>query len=281
VKNQQKAKEVIKMLARKIRSCTALVMMVSMLAVITGCITIVTPGADSTVTGSGKLATWDFDYSDFTRIDIGYAFDVDITEVGSYLVRITVDDNLYDYLDISKSGDTLHIGLKPNYNYASITRKATINSPGLHGLELSGASKANVSGFSSSHFIDFDLSGASHIDIDNMKTGDAILELSGASQVSGNIEMADGRFDLSGASFLELEGSANDVSVEASGASHVRLPDFTVVDIEINLSGASSATVNVSGRLDCNLSGASKLDYTGNPILGRVSTSGGSTVSKK
>jgi len=244
-----------------------------------GCI----PGVGRTVSGSGKLATWDYDYRDFTKIEAGNAFDIDITKADSYLVRVTIDDNLYEYLDISKQGDTLHIGLKWNYNYnhRSITQTAIISLPDLDKLGLSGASKAKVKGFISSHNMDFDLSGASSADISRMKAGNTNFELSGASKASGSIEMTDGEFDLSGASSLELEGSANDIDIEASGASHVKLSDFSGVDVEINLSGASDATINASGRLDGDLSGASKLYYMGNPTLGSISTSGGAKISQK
>ena len=254
-----------------------LVIIIGLLTAASGCI----PGVGPTVTGSGKLAAWDFDYRDFTKIEAGYAFDVEIVKADSYLVRITVNDNLYEYLDISKQGDTLHIGLKPNYNYMNLTRKATINLPDLEKLGLSGASKAKVDGFSSSHAVDFDLSGASNADISSMKAGNTNIELSGASKASGSIEMADGRFNLSGASSLELEGSANDITIKASGASHIGLSDFSVVDAEVNLSGASNATINASGRLDGNLSGGSNLNYIGNPTLGSISASGGSTISQK
>ena len=185
---------------RKIMFYIALALIIGNLAVISGCV----PGVGPTVTGSGKLAAWDFDYRDFTKIEAGYAFDVEIVKADSYLVRITVNDNLYEYLDISKQGDTLHIGLKPNYNYMNITLKATINLPDLEKLGLSEASKAKVDGFSSSHAVDFDLSGASNADISSMKAGNTNIELSGASKASGSIEMADGRFDLSGASSLEI-----------------------------------------------------------------------------
>ena len=257
---------------------TVLVIIMGLLIAVSGCI----PGFGPTVTGSGKMAAWDFDYRDFTKIEAGYAFDIDVVKADTYLVRITIDDNLYEHLDISKQGDTLYLRLKPNYNYINVNRKATINLPDLEKLGLSGASKADIgSGFSSSHAVDFELSGASKVDIDNMKAGNANFGLSGASKASGNIEMADGRFDLSGASSLELEGSANDVDIQASGASHVELADFSVVDADVNLSGASGATINASGRLDGNMSGASRITYLGNPTLGSVSASGGSTISQK
>jgi len=266
------------MSARKTVICTALVIIISILTFATGC----GYGFGPTVTGSGKLAAWDFDYRDFTKIEASYAFDIDVVKADTYLVRITIDDDLYEYLDISKQGDTLHLSLKPNYNYINVNRKATINLPDLEKLGLSGASKADIgSGFSSSHAVDFELSGASNVDIGDMKAGNTNFGLSGASKASGSVEMDDGRFDLSGASSLELEGSANDVDIQASGASHVKLADFSVADADINLSGASDATVNASGRLGGDLSGASRITYMGNPTLGSISASGGSTISQK
>jgi len=255
----------------------AIALIISILMVVSGCI----PGVGPTVTGSGKLASWDFDYRNFTKIEAGYAFDIEVIRGDSYLVSITVDDNLYEYLDITKNGDTLRIRLKPTYIYTNVTRKATINLPDLESLDLSGASKAKVDNFSSSHAVDFDLSGASNADISSMKAGNTNFKLSGASRASGSIEMADGRFNLSGASSLELKGSADDVDIDASGASHIDLSDFAVVDADINLSGASSITVNASGRLNGNLSGGSRLTYMGNPTLGSISASGGSTISQK
>ena len=265
---------------KKCKKSTIILIIATFLLMASGCI----PGVGPSVRGSGTLASWDFDYRDFTKIEAGYAFNVDISKADSYLVRITTDDNIYDYLDISKQGDTLRIGLKPNYHYdySNITRKATISLPVLEKLGLSGASKANVGvGFDFTHAVDFKLSGASNLDISTIKTGNTNFELSGASKASGNIEMANGRFDLSGASSLELQGSANDIDIEASGASRYKLSDLAVVDAEVNLSGASDATINASGKLDGDLSGASKLSYVGNPTMGSISTSGGSTISQK
>lgn len=256
---------------------TILLITIGLLTAVSGCI----PGFGPTVNGSGKMATWDFDYHDFTKVEAGYAFDVDIVKADSYLISVTVDDNLHEYLDISKRGNTLHIGLKPNYNYRNITQKATINLPDIEELELSGASEAKVTGFNSSHAVYFELSGASEADISNITAGDTNFKLSGASKAAGSIAMADGRFELSGDSSIEMEGSANDIDIGASGASHVKLSGFSVVDATVNLRGASTATINASGRLDGDLSGASKLYYIGNPTLGSIKTSGGATISQK
>jgi hypothetical protein len=260
------------MFSKKVVIYLALIFIFLTLLGATGC---------AVVTGSGEIASWYMDYTDFNRIEVGSSFDVTVTRADSYLVRITIDKKLYEYLKIDQRGDTLHIGLKPNYIYTEATRQAIVNLPDLRRLGLSGASKALVNGFSVSHSLDFELSGASQMGLGHIIAGNSGFALSGASKVNGNIEMDDGRFDLSGASTLELQGSADDVTIEASGASDVKLPDFAVTSAEVNLSGASNAVINVSSRMDVNLSGASDLVYIGEPKLGKLNISGGSTINQR
>jgi hypothetical protein len=221
------------------------------------------------------------DYSEFDKIEVGSAFDVEITRSDDYLVRITIDKVLYEYLRIDQRGNTLHIGLKPNYTYTGTTQQAVVHLPDLRRLELSGASRAVVTGFSVSHSLDFELSGASRLNLGPAIAGNSNFKLSGASRANGIIQMDDGNFDLSGASTLELRGSGDDISISASGASIVTLPDFAVATADVDLSGASRADINVSSRMDINLSGGSRLEYSGTPKLGSLNVSGGSTINQR
>jgi hypothetical protein len=196
-------------------------------------------------------------------------------------VSITIDKTLYEYLKIDQRGDTLRIGLKPNYVYKDTSQQATVTLPDLRRLELSGASKGEVSGFSVTHSLDFELSGASRMELGHTIAGNSGFKLSGGSQANGSIEMDDGRFELSGASNLVLRGTADDIHIEASGASDVTLPEFTAATADVNLSGASDAIINVVGSMDVHLSGASELEYIGTPKLGELDMSGGSTLSQR
>jgi len=233
------------------------------------------------VKGSGNLDTQEFNFSDFARVEVGYAFEVEITQSSSYSVSITADDNLFDYILVSKQGTTLKIRLEPALYYAFTKLQAKITMPQLYGLTLSGATRGTVSGFSSTDNIDIGVSGASSLNLVEMSVGDVEFDISGASRVTGDITAGDAEFDVSGASTVQLEGSANDIVVDASGASHVKLAAFPVSNADVTLSGASSGTVNLDGRLDADLSGASKLLYIGEPTMGTINTSGASTLSKK
>jgi len=250
------------------------------LILLTGLFTSIS-GCRAAVSGSGKLETRDVDYSDFSKVEISHAFEVTITRGDSYHVSITLDDNVWENLEVYQRGDTLYVGLKQPALYIHVTQKAAITLPALQSLSLSGASKGDISGFSSTELLALNLSGASSLDIDNVNAGNTEFDVSGASRLSGNIDIKDGKYDISGASTVELDGSGNAMDIVASGASHAKLAGFTVVDTKVELSGASSATVNVSGRLDVDVSGASRLEYKGNPMMGNVEVSGASTIKKR
>ena len=249
---------------------------------LTGCICIPggfpTMGPRPEVTGSQDMATWEYEFADFTNINASSAFTISVSQSDSYRVSITANENLLDYLDVRQGGKTLYIGLK-RANYTNIRPKATITLPELLSLGLSSASKGSVSGFSSSNPLELDVSGASSLTIEAVTAGGTECNISGASCVSGVMEAGDCDFDLSGASTIELEGSGSDAHIDASGASEVELADFHINNAEVSLSGSSEATLNLSGRLDANLSGYSHIKYLGKPTLGSIKTFGSSTVS--
>ena len=232
------------------------------------------------VKGSGNLATEEFNFSDFTRVEVGSAFEVEIARSDSYSVSITADDNLFDYILVSKQGTTLKIRLK-TASYISTTTRAKITMPQIRGLNLSGATRGTVSGFSSTENVDIEVSGASSLDLMDISAGYVKFDISGASKVTGDLTAGDADFDVSGASTVQLEGSASDIVANVSGASRVKLAAFPVGNANVTLSGASTGTVNLEGRLDADLSGASKLEYMGEPTMGTINTSGASTLSKK
>jgi hypothetical protein len=197
---------------------------------------------------------------------------------------MTMDDNLFDHLLVSKEGEALSIGLKPgyNYHYQSLTLRAQIQLPDLYEVQLGGATRSTIRGFNLSHKFAIEISGTSSAEIVNMSAGDFEAEISGASKLGGSATVnGDARFIVSGASTATLAGHANDLVIDASGASTAELSEFTVHNARVDLSGASRATINLDGRLDADLSGASALLYIGEPTMGEISVTGGSTLSKK
>jgi len=229
------------------------------------------------------MKTEQMDFRDFTHIDAGYACELEVSCSDSYSVSITAGDNLIKSVKVDKQDGTLRIrrtlsslrGLIPG------TYQAKITMPVLERLDLSGASKGTVTGFSSKGNFITSLNGASALAILDMSAGDMKFKLAGASKVTGQAKGADAEFNLSGASRVELEGSANKIVIDAAGASHLDLAGFHVSGAKIKLSGASHTTLNIDGQLDADLSGASKLSWLGKPVMGDMKTAGASTIGSK
>ena len=231
--------------------------------------------------GSGKLVTESYDYNKFTDINAASAFRIDITRSDSYSVQLTVDDNLLEYVEISQEGETLEISLKDVTLIWPVTMEAKITMPELSELVISEATKCVISDFISTKNLDIELLGASSLDLVDISAGDVQFTVSDASRVIGDIAADGTEFNIDGASAVRLGGSANDMIVNADGASHAELTDFKVENANIKFTGASTGTINVFGKLDADLSGASTLTYLGVPAMGSISTSGASTLSWK
>lgn len=107
-------------------------------------------------------------------------------------------------------------------------------------------------------------------------------EVSGASKVTANNVKTDSfKLDVSGASKIEINGEAKDLKIEASGASKINAENLKVANANVDVSGATSVTVNATEEVKAEASGASKIQYVGEPKNVIKDTSGASKVSQK
>jgi len=194
------------------------------------------------VVGSGNIVTKEELFSDFTVVDAGSGFNVEISNSSSYSVIVTADDNVMEYIEVSKSGDTLNVGTRWGTSFSSVTLKIKITMPQINKIELSGGAQGKIE--------------------DYISTNQFSINLSGGTQLTG-------------------KGSAGYLIVDASGGSQLHFGDYSVQDANIELSGGSQATINLEGTLDADLSGGSQLYYYGDATLGAIETSSGSQIHKK
>jgi hypothetical protein len=254
--------------------CLLLVVVLVPVAALTGC-------TRERIDENNPENTRVYEFTDFTDIEVSDAFDVEITRSNTYKVVVNAPESALKRIRVHKSGSTLTVDTNWWWFFHWTSRpRLTITLPELKLLELSGASHGEVSGFKSSTDFELSMGGASELDID-MEVGKLKADISGASTVNGNIKATESNIDLSGASRINLEGSGGDTSLSASGASRASLADFSVDDADIDLSGASEATVNVAGKMNVELSGSSTLRYSGSPALGKMDISGSSHIEQK
>jgi hypothetical protein len=231
------------------------------------------------VVGTGNIITKSFDLRDFKSIEISNAIQFTISQSEEFSVSVSAHENVIPYLDIYQSGSTLVVRMKSG-SFSNTDANATISLPELDRLSVSGASKGSAKGFKETAALSNVISGASQLDLD-VEVGGSDINVSGASRITGHLVAQDTRFNISGASRCELDGSTGTTYIEVSGASRYNCPNLVLKNANAGVSGASHATLNTAGTLNVEVTGASTLDYFGNPNLNQVNVNGASQLNKK
>jgi hypothetical protein len=104
--------------------------------------------------------------------------------------------------------------------------------------------------------------------------------LSGGSELNGELKCGNINMSLSGGSEITLKGKGEDAEIAGSGSSSFNLKEFTVRDVDSQLSGGSNVKITMNGTLNTMQSGGSNLIYYGHVDLENTMFSGGSGVEK-
>lgn len=191
------------------------------------------------INGSGNRVAEKRDVRDFTGVDAGGAVEVEITVGKDFAVELEGDDNILANITTEVRDGVLYIERKKGNYWSKSRLVARVSLPELNKLDISGASKAIVTGVRSNSF----------------------------------------NVGVSGASKVEISGEAREVKIDVSGASKLIAENLRAERADVEASGASKAVLYVSQSINADASGASKITYLGNPPSVSKDASGASSVS--
>jgi hypothetical protein len=214
------------------------------------------------VHGTGNVVTKSRDFSNFTGVSVSSALSLYVKQDSAYSVKVEVDDNLQQYIEISQSNGILHIRQRNNTSLDATAGRISIyvSAPEFKYLEVSGAS--SIIGENS-------LTSSSGIEI----------QLTGASNGQLELKAPVVKADVSGASKITLRGQTKDLSLDGSGASQIKGFDLLSETTTVEVSGASTAEVFGSVKINATASGASNVRCKGKGEISK-DESGASNVSK-
>ncbi|MGZ8631547.1 MAG: head GIN domain-containing protein [Actinomycetota bacterium] len=208
--------------------------------------------------GSGTVASAPIEVTPFRAIEASHHFTVRVAIGSPESATLRIDDNLLDAVDVGVRDGTLRVGLRPLTEVTHATLEVDVTAPALDRVMASGASRVRIEGRNEAERVD--------------------LTLSGSSELTADLDVGRGHLELSGTSTATLSGAAGTLEVTVSGASHLYADELSVGDLRIDVSGAATADVAVSGRLSAGASGASMVRYAGSPDIERSTTSGASSI---
>jgi len=117
-----------------------------------------------TIEGSGDMETRQLDLAEFDEIDVGGAFDLEITLGDEQKVIMTIDDNLWDNLEVEVHGSTLEIGWDKSCDPDGDCTVVIVVRE-LKGMDIHGAADVEIEGYRGESF-NFDVSGAAELEMD-------------------------------------------------------------------------------------------------------------------
>jgi phage shock protein PspC (stress-responsive transcriptional regulator) len=193
----------------------------------------------------------EFGLRDFEELEIRGVFDVHVKPGDDYAVELIGSESEKSKYKIFRSGETLVINyenkkkFKWNTDMTDIDEiRINITMPRLEKIEAEGYGKLQFENFS----------------MDNLD-----IEVRGPVKVRGQLDARNLVIHLTGKSEAELSGRATNLDAELQFACKLRAYNLEVQDAMVDVNGASSAKVNVSGNLEMEEGLASDIDYRGNP----------------
>ena len=96
------------------------------------------------------------------------------------------------------------------------------------------------------------------------------IDTRGPVKVRGDLNVEELTIRLTGKSQADLSGNAGSMNAHVAFASQLRAYDLETRDAFVEVQGASSAKVNVQGKLEMEEGIASDIDYRGSPQIIRL-----------
>jgi hypothetical protein len=204
--------------------------------------------------------------SGYSAVEVSGAIDLYLSQGTEEGVAISASsDEIKQRIKTEVKGATLHIyfdakGLNWKV-WGNHKMKAYVTFKTLRRLEASGACNVKAT--------------------ETIKQPDLTIELSGASDFTGDLSVDNLTVDASGASNAKLSGTADKSKFMASGACTVKAYDLKTNMCKTDVSGASNIRITVEKELNAEASGGSTVFFKGNGLIRDISTSGGASVKRR
>jgi len=210
---------------------TALRVVVGLLAVVVGLlVAAVLTWYFTSVRGSGIAKTETREVNGFSAISFTGLGRVVVEQGTTESLTVTADDNFLPLLETQVKDGTLLIGVKSNNTFNTGFNPRTPIEFKIGVKELTQVT----------------LTGAGNADLAKLKTDKLDVNITGV----GN---------------MTVSGSTDHLNVTLAGTGTFQGEDFAVKTANVTCSGIGNAIVQVSEKLDANISGTGSIEYIGNP----------------
>lgn len=204
-------------------------------------------GSDGGIKAEGKIVEKEYDLDKFENIKVDSQVDIEYTVGEEISVKAKMHENFLENMSIFVEDNQLVIDNKTSFSYEDLEPeeypKIHITAPSVNKLELMGTTNFVSTTPIISNFF-------------NLKTY-------GGVNCKLVLDTDEAQLDINGGTDVKISGRANKVECAIKEAGDLDTFDLLVNNMDLNLSGASSAKVNVSDTLDIDVTGTGEVFYKG------------------
>ncbi|MDR1202048.1 MAG: DUF2807 domain-containing protein [Tannerellaceae bacterium] len=234
------------------------------------------------IKGNGNVVTKEIPVSDFKSIAVGPGVEcssrffskstyqspvLNYTQTtGAFALSVTMDENLFSYLEIKSGGGDLSIRTQRGIVINPSRLEINANAKELNKVTVSGCIDFVTANAFKSDRLEVGISGASDVkmiyptQIDRFAIG-----ISGAGDlIAEELVCKEVECNISGAGDIVLKGKADKARFTVSGAGDIKAYDFIVKELECRVSGSGDAKITATETLDATVSGTGDIRYRGN-----------------
>ena len=213
------------------------------------------------VHGDGNVKTEDRSVNDFKNVEVSGAAKVLVSQGDHPSVKIETDENLLQYIEVIQTGDKITIRQRSGFHILPSNGEKLlvyVTAPVYNNIKTSGAC---------------DIIGQTKLsNPENLE-----LHIEGAGDIRMDLEAPRLTAEVSGSGSIYLKGQTKEASLDITGAGNAYCYDLLSENTKVQISGAGSAEVYASVRLDADVTGAGSVDYKGHAseVNQHVSGAGG------
>ena len=253
------------------------------------------------VKGNGDIITKEISVRDYSAIKVGstamgysdswfslfsrggnpsYVFGY--TQGESASLRITIDENLYPYINVQVKNEELSISTENGTQLSPTRFKIEGTSKKLEKIKMSGCMDFVLRSALSGDDLEIIATRGSDVKMEQpINVSNCIIEAtSGSDIIINDLTTRIIRGRASGGSDLKLSGIAENGEYSASGGSDIKAYDLILNQLECSASGGSDIYTHVTDYIKASASGGSDVHYKGS-ARSDTSTSGGSDIIKE
>ena len=214
------------------------------------------------IKGNGNVITENRNLTDYDKISVAGAFDVNLVKGKEGAISIEAEENLMEYIETVVENGLLKIQPKKDYQLKStITIQITVPVETIDAVSLAG------SGTVSSIAI--------------LNATDLTLKLAGSGDINLPVSVKNLNSKIAGSGNIKLSGNTDEFNGEISGSGNIEASDLKATASHINIAGSGNVEVHAVSEIHAKIVGSGDVIYSGNPTIEKVKSVGSGSIRKK